>query len=154
MVELKEQDFSPWFFGLPFWIWQMDCSGLHKWTGRSEYFIIKIYSTIMLNALEEQIWYWQRAASLWRKVLLQAVSTWLTSSNMKKSVLYKCVPSNAITDVLIMWNWLFCELLNSCSQQYPVAVNFMCCVLHGKYFPLAFPFHLISPCSHLLRKGK
>jgi len=33
----------------------MDCSGLHKWTGRSEYFIIKIYSTIMLNALEEQI---------------------------------------------------------------------------------------------------
>lgn len=145
MIEIKERDFSSQALGLPFWISQMDRLGLHKCTSRSEYFIVKIYSAIMLNALEEQIWYWQWPASLEGKVL-QAVSTCHMSSSMKKNVLYKCVLSNAIADVLIMWNWFFCELLNSCSQQYPVAVNFMCCVLCEKYFPLDFPFHLVSPC--------
>lgn len=154
MVELKDQNFSSWSLELPFWIWQMDCLGLHKWTGRSEYFMVKIYSTIMLNALEKQSWYWQWPDSLWGKVLLQGFSTCHMSSNMKKNVLYQCVLSNVITDVLITWNWHFCELLNSCSQHHPVAVNFMCCTLCDKYFPSAFPFHLMVPCSCLLRKGK
>lgn len=47
-----------------------------------------------------------------------------------------------------------CELLNFCSQHYPPAVNFMCCMLCEKYFPLVFPFHLMLPCSCLLRKGQ